>query len=320
MTAVNATGAAQLARRRSVRQTLSAYARLSNLKVYFQWIPALVGWSLAPAPFRLHGGGLLALLLFVVAVIAMACAAGTLDDLQGLHDGLDRRTYAADQALRSVKSKPLVQGEIGARAARRYAFLSGAVGLGLGVVGIGIAPHGQLWLVACWLAAAYAATQYSYGLKLSYHGAGELLLGVEAALVMLGPLAFLSGSLTAAGCFEAYLLGTLFAQVTVFSSSQDAEIDGAFKRMTIAARSSAAGNRRFIATVFAVGWTVTATGFAVGAFSPWLALALLPTWVIQVAQLIQGVRRERWLLARSLGWRAFDAGVLALLLVNLVAG
>ncbi len=304
---------------RGVRQTFSAYARLSNLKVYFQWIPALVAWSLLPAPFDLTTDRLSALLLFVVAVIAIACAAGTLDDLQGLRDGLDLHAYAAESALRKLSSKPLLHGEISTKAAHRFALLIGVLGLGTGVLAVLLAPHHPPWLLAWWLLAAYAATQYSYGLKLSYHGAGELLLGVEAAGVMLGPLIFLTGGVTATGWFEAYLLGTLFAQVTVFSSSNDATVDRSFERMTIAARLSPAANRRFIVAVFAVGWAVTAAGFARGALSPWLAIALTPTWGIQIAQLAQGPGRGRWLLARFLGWRAFDAGVVALVLVNLIA-
>ena len=57
-----------------------------------------------------------------------------------------------------------------------------------------------------------------------------------------------------------------------------------------------------------------------GALEPWLLVALIPTWTIQVAQLVQGLGRERWLLARFLGWRAFDAGIAALVIINLIAG
>jgi 1,4-dihydroxy-2-naphthoate octaprenyltransferase len=306
--------------RRSVRQMLSAYARLANLKVYFQWIPALVGWSLVHEPLRLAANGLFALLLYVLAVIAIACSAGALDDLQGLRDGLDVLTYAQDDPLRGVSEKPLVRKELSAAAAHRFALVVGLTGGAAGTVAVLLAPHGSPQLTACWLVAAYAATQYSYGVKLSYHGAGELLLGLEAAAVMLIPLAFLSGGVSAAGWYEACLLGTLFAQVTVFSSSRDAEIDRACGRLTIAARLSPSGNRRFIATVFVAGWLVSAAGFASGSLDLRLAVALLPTWALQVAQLRAGVRRSRWLRARLLGWRAFDAGVVALVLVNLFAG
>jgi 1,4-dihydroxy-2-naphthoate polyprenyltransferase len=304
---------------RGLRNTLSAYARLSNLKVYFQWVPALVAWSLLPAPLASSAGSLLVLLLFVLAVIAVACSAGALDDLQGLRDGLDSHTYSEDQPLRRTRGKPLVQGEIDERAAHRFALLVGAIGLSLGTIAVALGPHGPLWLIACWLLAAFAATQYSYGVKLSYHGAGELLLGLEAAAVMLIPLVALTGHVSPTGCFEAYMLGTLFAQVTVFSSSQDAEIDREFGRMTIAARVTPTANRRFILIVFVLGWTVTAVGFAFGALRPWLALALLPSWSIQIVQLGHSGRQGRWLAARSLGWRAFDAGVLALVSVNLLA-
>ena len=302
----------------SIRGTLSAYVRLSNLKVYFQWIPAVVGWSLAAQAFHLPGRSVVALLLFILGVIATACSAGTLDDVQGLRDGLDRQTYSADDALRGLPGKPLITGEISEQAAYRFAVATGAIGFALGAVALFVAPHHPLWLVGCWPVAWFAATQYSYGIKLSYHGAGELLLGVEAVATTLIPVAFLTGGVSGAALFEAYLLGTLFAQVTVFSSSQDAEIDRAFARMTMAARLSPEGNRRLIVGVFVVGWVVTAAGFASGALDPWLLAALLPIWAIQVAQLVQGLGRKCWLLARYLGFRAFDAGFAALVVVNLL--
>jgi len=307
-------------RERRLRQTLGAYARLSNLKVYFQWIPAVVGWSLAPAPFDLPPQAWLALLLFVTGVIATACSAGTLDDVQGLRDGIDQRTYAHDDALRGMPGKPLLTGEITERAAYRFAVVSGAAGLVLPALAILVSPEAPPWLIPCWALAWWVATQYSYGVKLSYHGAGEVVLALEAATFLLLAHVLVTGGASDSAWFEAYLVGTLFAQVTVFSSTQDAEIDRAFDRMTIAARLSPRANRRFIATVFAAGWAVTATGFATGALDPWLLVALLPVWALQGAQLVQGLGRRRWLVARHLGWRAYDAGFLALVVVNLATG
>jgi 1,4-dihydroxy-2-naphthoate octaprenyltransferase len=306
--------------RAGLRHTFSAYARLSNLKVYFQYVAALVAWSLVPEPFGLPAQSLLALVLFVLGVVSTACSAGTLDDVQGYRDGLDAYTYANDDALRGKPGKPLLTGEISERSAHRFAMVLGALGLALGCAAILVAPHHPLWLIGLWVVAWYAATQYSYGIKLSYHGAGELLLAVEAVAVLMIPLVFLTGRVTDTACFEAYLLGTLFAQVTIFSSSQDADIDRRFDRMTIAARLSPRANRRFIASVFVTGWTVVAAGFVSGALEPALLVALLPTFVLQGRQLVNGLGRRQWLLARYLGWRAFDAGVVAMILVNLVLG
>lgn len=320
MTSANVVHPAAVRSRLGVRRTLAAYVRLSNVKVYFQWIPAVAAWSLVPKPFDLPASAVLALVLFIAGVIATACCAGTLDDVQGFRDGLDQRTYADDQELRGVPGKPLLTGEITERAAYRFALVMGAIGYALGVTALAVAPHSPLWLFPCWTIAWYAATQYSYGVKLSYHGAGELLLATEAAAITLMTVTFLTGRVWDAVWFEAYLLATLFGQVTVFSSSQDAEIDREFNRMTMAARLSPAANRRLIATVFTVGWAVTATGFATGVLEPWLLVALLPCWSFQVRQLRHGLGRREWLLARYLGWRAFDAGFLALVAVNLVTG
>jgi 1,4-dihydroxy-2-naphthoate octaprenyltransferase len=318
MTSITPRSGALARRRESLLRTISAYARLANLKVYFQWIPALVAWSLVPQPFGPSGSEFAAMALFAAGVIAVACAAGALDDVQGAADGIDQAAYAVEDALRSRAGKPLVQGEIDERAARRFASATAALGLGLGAAAVLTAPHSPWWLVACWLLAGYAATQYSYGVKLSYHGLGELLLALEAVAVFSIPVVFLTGGMSVQACFEAYLLGTLFAQVTLFSSSQDAEVDRAAGRMTLAARLSPRGNRRLVATVFVTGWTVTTVGFATGALSPWLLPALMLMWAIQGMQLVNGLGRRRWLVARFYGWRAFDAGVLALVLVNLL--
>ena len=37
--------------RRSLRESFSVYARLGNFKVYIQWLPVLIGWSLIADPF-----------------------------------------------------------------------------------------------------------------------------------------------------------------------------------------------------------------------------------------------------------------------------
>lgn len=298
---------------------LSIYARLGNFKVYFQWIPVLVGWSLSAHPFGLDSTQIVALLAFVLATIAMGCSAGTLDDVQGLRDGIDQLTYAADDTLRPTSGKPLVLGEISENSAYRFALTMGVVGPLLGILAVMLTPHHPLWLLVAVLFTAYASTQYSYGVRLSYHGMGELLLGLLAAGVFLIPLFFLDGHITATGWLEAYLLGSLQAQVTIFSSSNDAAEDRAAGRMTMAARLTPAANRRFITTVLVASWVLTTVGLALGALNSWLILAFLPMWACQAVQVRRGLMQQRWLDARHFGWRAFDAGVIGLVLVNLLA-
>jgi 1,4-dihydroxy-2-naphthoate polyprenyltransferase len=316
---MNAHDAVQPAPGGGVWRMISVYARLGNVKVYFQWIPVVVGWSLVAHPFGLSGAQVVALLLFIVATIAMGCSAGTLDDVQGFRDGLDQRTYAGDDTLRPTSGKPLVLGEISEQGAYRFAMAIGVVGACLGVAAAIVSPHHPLWLIALVLFTAYASTQYSYGTRLSYHGAGELLLGYLMAAVLLMPVIALEGGVSATGWFQAYLVGAMQSQVTIFSSSYDADDDRAARRMTPAARLTPKANRRFIAAVFLVTWMITAVGFATGALDRWLLVALLPMWALQVGQLVRGVGQARWLDARFLGWRAFDAGVVALVVVNLLA-
>lgn len=302
----------------SPMRKIGAYARLSNLSVYFHWIPALVGWSLLVAPFDLSTRALLSLALLVMAIVAMASSGGTLDDVQGIRDGIDQKTYASDDTLRKLKGKPIVRGEISLESAFRFAIVIGAIGLVLGLAAVALSPYGSIPLGLTWILFGLAATQYSYGLKLSYHGFAEALLGIEAAAAAIVPLFLVEGGASLAAWLQCYLVGAWFAQVTVFSSSNDAAIDREANRMTLAARLSPAGNRAYILVVFALTWAAWAAGILSGVFDWPVVLALVPSMAIGLFQLYVGIVRQQWLRARYWGWRAFEIGVVLLVAANLL--
>jgi 1,4-dihydroxy-2-naphthoate octaprenyltransferase len=114
----------------------------------------------------------------------------------------------------------------------------------------------------------------------------------------------------------AALVGAWHAEVVMFSNTKDAAGDRATGRMTIAARTSKRGNKRYIAAVFAIVWAATAAALIAGVLSPRYAALLAPVWALQIAQLWSGLREEQWLRARLLGFRALRVGIVALTLAN----
>jgi len=161
------------------------------------------------------------------------------------------------------------------------------------------------------------ALNYPYGLKLRYRGAGELVIWVGAAGTVLIPYALIAHAAPAIVLVEAALVGLWHAQVVVCSNSHDAAGDRATARMTIAARTSARGNRIYVAAVFAAsaagGLTALATGWLPAAY----ALALAPVWTLQAYQLALGAGQQQWLRARRVGFLTIRVGIVALVLANL---
>jgi 1,4-dihydroxy-2-naphthoate octaprenyltransferase len=86
--------------------------------------------------------------------------------------------------------------------------------------------------------------------------------------------------------------------------------------MTIAARTSKRGNKIYIVALFVGVWTATAAAFAFHILPIAYALVLAPVWAMQVYQLVSGVGREQWLVARLTGFRVLRVGIALLTLAN----
>ena len=74
----------------------------------------------------------------------------------------------------------------------------------------------------------------------------------------------------------------------------------------------------YITSVFLVFWAFTAAALASGVVPVAYGVALAPVWALQAYQLWIGVRRERWLCARLVGFRVVRLGVAALVMVHLL--
>ena len=300
----------------SLRDSLSVYARLGNFKVYIQWLPVLIGWALIADPLGVSFGEAVAVVLLMLAALCGAACGGALDHVQGYRDGIDQQTYGAEgvqggyQTKSDPSIKPIVTGEITDPAARRFGIGIGVLSVLLGAGAVLLAPQAPSWLVLVWGLWVLLSSQYAYGIKISYWGPAELLLGVEIGALVALPVLLLEGGLTTEAAFISYLIGTLFSQVTLFSMIHDRDADASAGRLTLGrALLRRSPTACCSALWISVGWVVAAIGFGTGVLDLWLLAAWLPVWAMQVGQLRYGVFATRPLTARLLGWHAFDVGL-----------
>jgi 1,4-dihydroxy-2-naphthoate octaprenyltransferase len=300
--------------------TISPYARLAKLGVYQHWLPVVVAWAVTPVAAADSSRGLLTLVLFWLSLVALAAAGAALDDVQGIRDGIDRATYKPEESLRRIKRKPLLLDELTEHQAEQFGRGLAVGGAALGVAAVIVAPYHPWYVGALFLAGGLAGVQYAYGLKFSYLGGGEILIGLVTGGSIAVPCMMVSGQLPTDVLLVSILVGVWFIQVTAFSNTADAPEDVKFDRRTFATRFTLTQNRIYITSWFALSFAVAAAGLATGELPGWLAVAMIPCWALQVGQLVTGVGEQRWLLARMLGWRAYDAGCLAIIAVYAVEG
>lgn len=294
---------------------LRAFFELGKLRIVELWLGFFVGVTLLDAAaFRdARSLAILGLILCVgIAVIAATCS---LDDIVGVRDGVDQANHRG--GARWGVNKPILTGELTEARAFRFVHLLGIVAVSGFAAVLALAWPLPTWLVVTMPAMMLIALNYSYGLKLSYRGGGELVILTGAAGTVLLPCALITRAADPLLLTEALLVGLWHAQVVVFSNTQDAAGDRATGRMTIAARTTEGGNRRYILGVFAVSAAVGVGGLAAGWLPIAYVIALAPVWALQLVQLRRGVGQRRWLDARLLGFRTVRVGIAALVLANL---
>ena len=297
-----------------------AYARLAKVAIWEQWLAGpLVALSLLDPAQRGDVVSVAVVGLVCLAAASLLAAASALDDVQGIRDGIDAGTHEQGERARRIDRKPLLTGELTEREALRFAYGAAAAGVAAGIAAFAVAPHRPAWLVAVFLAGAVLGVQYAYGLKVSYRGGGEPLLLVMTGGTAAVPFILIDGGLSAIAFAEAALVGAWMIQANVFSNTADAPSDSRAGRSTMATRLAGRANKLFIAALFCASWTWIGAWVAVGVLPVLVLPALVPCAAVQVAQLRAGPLRERWLTARRLGFRAFDLGVLGLVVVNLAA-
>lgn len=298
------------------RHRLRSFFELGKFKIVELWLGFWVGVALLGRSAYQDGRSLAILACILIAGIAVIAATCSLDDIVGVRDGVDQANHR--QGTRWGVDKPILSGRLDEPSAFRFVhLLAGIAGLGYAAV-LWLAWPLPPWLWATMTAMMALAVNYSYGLKLSYRGAGELVILVGGTGTVLLPYALVKGTAPPQVVISALLVGLWHAQVVMFSNTKDAAGDRATGRMTLAARCTPRGNKRFIAGSFLVGMTLTAAALWRGLLPSFYLFALVPVWGLQALQLWRGLQREDWLAARLLGFRVLRLGILALTAINLL--
>jgi 1,4-dihydroxy-2-naphthoate octaprenyltransferase len=295
-----------------------AYLRLAKLDIIDYYLALPVAWSLMVPTARTTPRILLVLGLFLLGEVFVIASAVAFDDVTGFRDGSDAMNYGSDAQRRRLARKPLVSGALGADEAVRFALLTAAVGTLLWGTAAALAPFHPAWVLATALVCLLTAVQYSWGLKISYHGWQELfLMGFGVGMVLV-PYGLATGRITAFAALQAVLFGCGPMLFGLYSNTNDAEGDAQVGRRTVAALLTPRGNAVFIVAMSLAQTALIAVAPVVFAAPWWFPLALLPVAAVRAAELSVFLRDADVLRARRLGIRNHRLTVFLLLAVNLL--
>lgn len=300
---------------------LGAYARLGKLDVYDYYPAVAVALSaLVPPAGRPVPGALTASALFLCGSVFVIMAMVALDDVTGYRDGSDIANYGPDDPLRNKRRKPLVSGELTVPQALAFARVTAAAGALLWTGATLAAPYRPLWTLGLLAALFVVSLQYSYGLRISYHGFQEAFicgLGVGMVMATYG---------LAAGRFSGFLLvqAVLFGfgplMFGVYSNTNDIPGDRAVGRPTVAALTSPRGNALFVGALSAAEFLLGVSACATGLAPWWFVPLMLPVTALRTHQYLVGFRTGDVMRARRIGFRAHRVGFVLLIAANLLAG
>ncbi|ONI86795.1 1,4-dihydroxy-2-naphthoate prenyltransferase [Saccharothrix sp. ALI-22-I] len=294
-----------------------AYVKLAKLDIVDYYLGVLVVWALLAPALRLDGGVLATMAVFLVGEVFVIVAMVALDDLTGYRDGSDVANYAPDAPARKLNRKPLVAGTLTEPQVLRFALLTALVGAVVWLGALAIAPHRPLWTVVLVAVTYFFALQYSWGVKLSYHGFQEFFLAALGWALVLAPYGLVAGELDGVVVVQALIFGLGPLLFGVYSNTNDVAGDRQVGRPTVAALTSPRGNMLFVRAVSACELLLILALPLVG--GPWwFPLALLPTILLRFRQLHVGFGAGDILWARRIGIDIHRVTVVTLVVVNLV--
>ncbi|GAA4564943.1 hypothetical protein GCM10023100_07680 [Actinocorallia cavernae] len=303
---------------RPARPRPTAYLRLAKLGMVDYYLSLIVVVSLLPA----SGAGVLGasswatLAAFLLGELCLVGAAVAYDDITGYRDGSDAANYGTDAAVRRLARKPLLAGTLTEADALRFARAALAAGALCWTAALALAPHRPLWAVLGVAVAALLVPQYSWGLRLGYHGLQEVFLAAVGWAFVLPLYGLLTGRATALAAVEAFLFGLGPLLFGVYSNTNDIAGDRAVGRPTAACLLSRRGNAVFIGALSALETAVIVTAAVLGIVPWWFPPALLPVTAARIAQFTVGMVRGDILRGRLIGIRAHRVLVVALVAAN----
>jgi 1,4-dihydroxy-2-naphthoate polyprenyltransferase len=306
-------------RSRGRRSRLLPYLRLAKYEFFDFYLSVPLVWTILPSDLRTDPHVLATLLVCFLALIGSVSSVMVFDDITGYLDGSDEINYAADSGgLRKRHRKPLLDGVLTVGQARRFGYTLVLAGAALWVVASATAPHRPAWAVATISIGFFAAVQYSWGLRFSYHGWAEVLIAVTPMCIVAGPYGLLAGEITGLVLTESALFGLWQILVSCYSNSNDIAGDRAVSRTNAATVFSPRGNQVFISALTALETGVIVGSAAMGLVPWWFPIALLPLLALRARQLRTFLSSGGALLARRRGVNNHRVGVATLILVNLV--
>jgi 1,4-dihydroxy-2-naphthoate octaprenyltransferase len=298
-----------------------SYARLAKLDVFDYYLSLPIVLSTVLVPIDGFDPAILPTLgLFGLGAVLMTAALVAFDDLTGYRDGSDSANYHANPALRRARRKPLVTGALTEREVVRFGWLTALAGAAVFAVTVASAPHAPQWTL--WLIAAnfVIGIQYSYGLKISYHGFQEAYIAALGWVMVLAPYGLLTGRFDGFVLVQALLFGLGPLLFGVYSNTNDIAGDRSVGRPTVAALTTPRGNRRFIAALSLAEFLLGAAASATGVAPWWFVLLMLPVTVLRARQFGVGFGpRGDILRARAIGFTAHRVGAVLLVAANLIA-
>ncbi|MFD3924260.1 UbiA family prenyltransferase [Streptomyces sp. NPDC058595] len=303
------------------RSRFVAYARLAKFEfVLDYYLSMLVLWTALAGSVRFASDTWTTLLLFLLGEIGVISAVMALDDVNGIKDGSDRANYlgTGGTPLRPLERKPLLTGALTVPQATRFGYLSLLWGTVFWTASAVAAPERPMWALVVTGLVLFAGFQYSWGLKLSYRGLGEVLIMGCPLVIVVAPYGFVTGHLPALVLVQAVLFGLWQILVSCYSNTKDISGDAAVGRSTVAVHTSARGNLVFIGALSAVDLLLTVGASAVGWAPWWFFAALLPEMALRLRQFTFFSRNGDALLARRRGVVAFRTGVAGIVLANLI--
>ncbi|HET9383260.1 MAG TPA: UbiA family prenyltransferase [Streptomyces sp.] len=282
---------------------LRVYARLGKLDVYDYYLGIFLALSAAAFPAgSLTGRQGLVLAVFLAGEIAVLMAMVALDDVTGFRDGSDLANYGPDNPLRSKARKPLVAGTLTVPRALRFAWGCAGAGAVLWTGAALLAPHRPVWALVAAGALFAVALQYSYGLKISYHGFQEAFLVALGAVLVVVPHGLVTGGWSGFLAVQAVLFGFGPLMFGVYSNTNDVAGDRAVGRPTAAALLSQRGNAVFVGALSGAEFLIGAVASATGVAPWWFVLLMLPATALRARQYLTGFVRGDIMTARRTGF------------------
>lgn len=294
-----------------------AYARLGKLHFFDYYLSAFVVWTLLPSSERWSVRALGTLAAFLVSEVCLIVATVSFDDVTGYRDGSDAINYGSDARARPTLKKPLLTGALTPAEAMRFGGMAAGLGVLLWALSLGLAPQRPVWVVVLAVVYLVLSVQYSWGMKISYHGGQEIYIaGLGVALVIV-PFGLLTGSAPGLVIAEALLLGLGQILIGAYSNIHDIAGDSSVNRPTLAAILSPSQHNVFVGALSIGEVAVIVAPAALGLVPWWFSVVMAPVVALRAVQFGSGIVRQDILVARRQGIRTFRVSMGLLMALNI---